>query len=319
MHNPESFILESGETLTPIVLSANGSTYRLQVDQVEWHPGNSMPSVAIEGCGVDGNGNFSTGFITLYPEDDNNLFVDIECIENTGSFDPNDKHATPRGFGTDNIILKNTDLEYKIRFQNTGTDTAFTVVIRDTISDLLNLASIRAGVASHPYEFDIYDGNVVKVTFNNIMLPDSNINEAASHGFFKFNIQQQLDLPLGTVLENSAGIYFDFNDPVITNTSWHTIGEFTTTTQSEEVFVQGATVKVYPNPALDKVTIDLDGVDFLNYHLRIFDATGQVVRTEQFGTSKLELYRKSLSTGMYFYEIIGDGNLVSTGKFVLLD
>lgn len=55
------------------------------------------------------------------------------------------------------------------------------------------------------------------------MLPDSNVNEAASHGFTSFRVKQVPNLPVGTLIENSAAIYFDFNAPVITNTSWHTI------------------------------------------------------------------------------------------------
>ncbi len=315
MYSPEPFQLNSGESLAPIALAANGSTYRLEVDQVNGHPGNSMPSISVEGCGLNVDGNFTTGFVTLFPQDDNDLFTDIDCQENIGSFDPNDKNASPRGYGEDHIILENTDLEYLIRFQNTGTDTAFTVVIRDTITELLQLSTIRPGVSSHPYEFEIYNGNVVKITFNNIMLPDSNINEAASHGFFKFQIKQQADLPLGTVLENSAAIYFDFNDPVITNTSWHTIGEFLTS--DETIFVEGAKIKVYPNPVLNQTTFELEGVDFQEYHLRIYNATGQQMREDRFKESTFQFDRKGLTTGLYFYEILGDQQLITSGKLIL--
>ena len=61
--------------------------------------------------------------------------------------------------------------------------------------------------------------------FNNIQLPDSNVNEPASHGFVKFKINQRANNPLGTVIENKAGIYFDFNEAVITNSTHHVLGE----------------------------------------------------------------------------------------------
>ncbi|MEM9824801.1 MAG: T9SS type A sorting domain-containing protein, partial [Bacteroidota bacterium] len=109
--------------------------------------------------------------------------------------------------------------------QNTGTDTAFNVVIRDAISEYLNPNSIRPGASSHPYTWGIAEDDVLFFNFENIMLPDSNINEPASHGFVKFKIKQELDNLPGTLIENSAGIYFDFNAPVITNTSVHQIEE----------------------------------------------------------------------------------------------
>ena len=71
------------------------------------------------------------------------------------------------------------------------------------------------------------------------MLPDSNINEVASNGFFKYTVRQLPDLPIGTTFENSASIYFDFNDPVKTNTTFHSIGIATTIDTTEVVLCEG--------------------------------------------------------------------------------
>ncbi|MFH0864797.1 MAG: two-component regulator propeller domain-containing protein, partial [Bacteroidota bacterium] len=54
----------------------------------------------------------------------------------TGSYDPNDK-SVDKGTKENGYTLLGEELTYTVRFQNTGTDTAFTVQIRDTIdSDL---------------------------------------------------------------------------------------------------------------------------------------------------------------------------------------
>ena len=50
-----------------------------------------------------------------------------QCNAVRTSFDPNDISAVAAGVGAQHFILKNSDLEYKIRFQNTGNDTAFVV------------------------------------------------------------------------------------------------------------------------------------------------------------------------------------------------
>ena len=58
-----------------------------------------------------------------------------------------------------------------------GTDTAFNVVIRDTLSTDLNIFTVQSDVASHHYEFRMYGPRILEWEFNNIMLPDSNTNE----------------------------------------------------------------------------------------------------------------------------------------------
>ena len=127
-------------------------------------------------------------------------------------------------------------MEYLIRFQNTGTDTAFLVVIRDTISPFLDPATVRPGASSHPYTWSLMNNGSLKFTFENIMLPDSNINEAASHGFIKFKIQQQPENLPGTTIHNQAGIYFDYNAPVITNQTTHKIQDRFTASNSVTLY-----------------------------------------------------------------------------------
>ena len=107
-----------------------------------------------------------------------------------------------------------------IRFQNTGTDTAYRVVVLDTLSTYLDIETIRLGMSSHNYRFFV-DGNedfqVLRFEFENINLPDSTTDEPASNGFIKFKINQKANNAIGTLIKNSAAIYFDFNSPIITN------------------------------------------------------------------------------------------------------
>ncbi|PIX33224.1 MAG: T9SS C-terminal target domain-containing protein, partial [Bacteroidetes bacterium CG_4_8_14_3_um_filter_31_14] len=69
---------------------------------------------------------------------------------------PNDKTGYPTGVTTEHYIMPNQQLQYVIRFQNTGTDTAFTVVVRDTLNMNLDIFSVVPGVASHSYNFQMY-------------------------------------------------------------------------------------------------------------------------------------------------------------------
>jgi len=131
-----------------------------------------------------------------------------------GSFDPNDKTSYP----SENILpLTANEIQYLIRFQNTGTDTAFKVVVLDTFDTRFDLLTLETITASHPFEMQFRTPHVVAWVFSDILLPDSSTNEAGSHGFVHFSIKTKGDITTNDTLRNTAAIYFDFNEPVITN------------------------------------------------------------------------------------------------------
>ena len=233
------YIQLGAESDTTFSFPTNGGTWILQADQHPLHPGNSHPNDHVEGCGdVEGEGDgddddddgddddddeWEPGLVDDLPCGDESPFVDVYCGQVVGSFDPNDKQGFPNGVGETHDVLPNEQLQYLIRFQNTGTAPAYTVVIRDTLDTDLDIFSVTPGVASHDYSFTMYGERVLQWTFNNIMLADSFSNEEASHGFITYTVNQVADLTDGSQITNSAAIYFDSNEPVITNTTLHTI------------------------------------------------------------------------------------------------
>ncbi|MCK6692401.1 MAG: T9SS type A sorting domain-containing protein, partial [Thermoanaerobaculia bacterium] len=217
-----SFQLLAGQDTVIVVTNAEGHTWRLEAAQHPDHPFSQTASATLIAAFTP----FFPNIFLQYPQDEASPFVAVDCHPIIGSWDPNDKQTFPRGLDTAlHLIRNNTELEYLIRFQNTGTDTAFSVIIRDTLSPFLDPASARPGASSHPYQFEVVAGKVLKFTFDPIMLPDSNVNEAASHGFVQFSLRQPSGPanPAGTVIENRAAIYFDYNPPVITNMVYHTV------------------------------------------------------------------------------------------------
>lgn len=134
-----------------------------------------------------------------------------------GAVDPNDKTEAHAGKIKYALVLAGEQLNYVIRFQNTGTASAINVVIRDTLSDKVNLESFEMLSASHAYTLSIKNGHL-EWTFRNIYLPDSNVNEPASHGYVAFRIKPKTTLLTGDIIPNTASIYFDYNLPVQTNT-----------------------------------------------------------------------------------------------------
>ncbi len=135
------------------------------------------------------------------------------------SYDPNDKSVTPAGEQNEHYTLMNEELFYTIRFQNTGNDTAFNIVIRDTLSANLNQNTFRPITSSHPMQVFRNSNGVVEFRFDNILLPDSTTNEPASHGFVQYAVKPQSGLSNATAINNTADIYFDANPPIVTNTT----------------------------------------------------------------------------------------------------
>ncbi|MGV3636867.1 MAG: DUF7619 domain-containing protein [Flavobacteriales bacterium] len=163
-----------------------------------------------------------------------------------GSYDPNDKRAVTSSRASDALYFIDGDewIDYTIRFQNTGTFPAEFVVITDTIDPELDLLSFVQGAASHPFSVSFKPGRVIEWRFDDIQLPDSASDEPGSHGLVKFRMKPRLPLVAGTLIENIANIYFDFNEPVITDPSV-LMAEFSTDVQR----TSATDPLVFPNPA----------------------------------------------------------------------
>ncbi|MFN0213484.1 MAG: T9SS type A sorting domain-containing protein, partial [Saprospiraceae bacterium] len=159
---------------------------------------------------------------------------------------------------------------------------------------------------------------VISFTFNNIMLPDSNVNEPRSHGFVQFSIAPYADVPLGSVIENDAAIFFDFNEPVITNTTWHTIQKspLSSAVQPEPKTVE-SDLEVWPNPFGERTNIRLKKKTSGTLLLKVFDSRGILVEQKSIVGSDIEYNSKHLPAGLYWAEVRNlKGELVSKGKLL---
>ncbi len=176
---------------------------------------------------------------------DNTTSIEMEVVS---SYDPNDKLVTPAVL-TPAEVASDTAVIYTIRFQNTGTAPAFRVLITDTLSTDLQWETFRFMHSSHPSEWFMRDG-VIHFLFNDIMLPDSTTDQAGSHGAVRFSIRPKTTLLLGDTVINTANIYFDFNEPVITAPCILTIDAVTSIAP-----LDAHSIMTYPSPASDQLTV----------------------------------------------------------------
>ncbi|MCK6649603.1 MAG: T9SS type A sorting domain-containing protein, partial [Bacteroidia bacterium] len=233
----------------------------------------------------------------------------------TGSFDPNDKTVSPAGIGaTGDIQLNETEFNYLIRFQNTGNGPAVNIVVDDTISGLLDLQSLEVLNASHTYEVELLPNNLLRFKFDNIMLPDSTNDELGSHGHIQFRINKLNAATAGEVIENTAYIYFDFNEPVITNTA---INTYVIPTGIEEI--SNGEIAVYPNPFSDVTTFVIHS-DKTNetYTFELYDVLGKkVMEQKNIAAKQFSINRNGLENGMYFYKIVTNNKMIGNGKLII--
>lgn len=268
-----TFSLAPGEERV-FAVPENGHHWWLRAGQENGHPFSPIrPSLTVEGC-RDGKVLFGAPH-GGEANSRGTVFEDIFCETVIGAFDPNDKSAVPAGLGDMHQILPGTELNYTIRFQNTGTDTAFTVVVRDTLDARFDLRTLELGASSHPFRLEA-NGRALAFVFENILLPDSNVNEAASHGFFSYRIRPLADAPLGVLLTNRASIYFDFNAPIVTNTVWHLLSEDLPQVSSVPTPTEIAPkLLVFPNPNDGRFWVKTPPVPG---SLAMFDAQGRLLQ-----------------------------------------
>lgn len=318
-----------GQEVLIVTLPANGQTIRLEADQRFGHPGRSRPRETVEACG---NGGVPVQFrMPLQVELDNQDYEVAEhCLEIIDSYDPNDKKALPSGITSNRYVHPDSRIGYTIRFQNTGSDTAYTVIVVDTLSQQLDLTTIQLGAYSHNYEFDIRRGNngepVLMFTFKEINLVDSLTDEPNSNGFFSYSIKALDGTVNNTVVHNEADIYFDYNLPIITNDSWVTISD--TVIQGTPIDVKERLITaveefedqrliLYPNPFSEIVTVVIPTTLVGSSTVRVIDMVGREVYSISTKTNgAIQIDGTLFGNGVYVVELSNSYQVIGRSKIV---
>ena len=227
-----------------------------------------------------------------------------------GSFDPNDILVNRDTLFTTEIPNP-PYLDYIIRFQNTGNDTAFNVKVLNPLdTNKLQLNTLEYVASSHPVNMNfIYHERNMEFKFDNILLPDSNVNEPLSHGFIHYRIKPKTSLVLNDSIQNTAAIYFDFNDPVITNTATTHVVLPTgiASYQSAE------NIQLFPNPAQSELNIQLTtAVE----KIQVIDVLGKILFEKKTNNQQnLKINISQFQNGVYFVKAYSTQGVV-VKKFV---
>ncbi len=242
------------------------------------------------------------------------------------SFDPNFKEVSPKGTGAAGIIsYTDSVLEYMVHFQNTGTYMAENIVVIDTLDDNLDWTSMRPVYESAPCKVTLTQNGakkIAKFTFNNINLPTRTSDEVRSNGMFTYTIHIKPGLPVGTQFKNRAAIYFDYNEPVITNSTLNTLG-----TAASGVYVnnvtpaQAGSFAVYPNPANKTFNAVIANETAGKGTINVTDITGAVIVSRtlalQKGSQTISFDAGHFAAGTYFVTF-NNGTTTQTQKLVII-
>jgi type IX secretion system substrate protein len=238
------------------------------------------------------------------------------AVFSTGSYDPN-AILVDRDTVLTTELSSPPYLNYIIYFQNTGNDTAFNVRVLNNIPQTLDVNSFEFVASSHPMNITYgAHARLMEFTFDNILLPDSNIDEPGSHGFIRYRIKPLSTLVAGDQVKNNAFIYFDFNEPVLTDTA---VTEIVLPTGVEEGAAGSSRQQliVYPNPAGEELIVNSYSLTREKAELKIYDLFGREVYTSTINNqqSTIKINVSGFSKGIYFVEFTS-GQQVLRGKFL---
>ena len=351
--SPHSELRPGFETIYSVTLWNRSLTKR--TDTVLLNLADNVQFLSAEGAVLELTGNSLSGIVELAPFEETRIQVrcslppDVDLLGDlaeskatfafnndarpndnrdsieqviVGSYDPNDKQVRPSGDIQQEFIENGEWLDYLIRFQNTGTAVAEQVVVKDQLDDLLDPLSIRIVGSSHDYEVQIDSLNELSFTFANIFLPDSTSDEVNSHGFIRFLILPKSNMQEGEFISNEARIFFDFNPPIITNTTVTYLREPEVETEpgpevvETDTIQEAATYQILPNPNNGRFNIDVKA----NSSIHIYDLSGKSIpftREEVNGQTLVDvLYEYA---GIYFVQIVGEDQIVHTRRIILVN
>ena len=224
--------------------------------------------------------------------------------------DPNEMSVSPSGCIASGSGA--SQLQYVINFMNVGNDTAFNIAVMDTLSPNVDPNSLRIMMASNTMNIAVFnDGihNIVKFDFPQINLLDSAVCPQCS-GAVIFNINTLPSLLDGTTIFNHAGVFFDYNPVVVTNTVENIIGCATTSANNVK---HANNLSIFPNPTTEELIIKMSPNAYASFS--ITNSIGQEILQQPLTLIQTSVNVSALTPGLYYITFRGD-NGTKVQKFV---
>ncbi len=302
---------------SPTTVVGNVATWNFSAISSITAPPHIHVTLAVPGTWLTiGDTVISKFHVTPYSGDIDTINNYCEIIDTVkSSYDPNDMTVIPNNCIPSSSESATTELHYSIGFENTGNDTAHNIFILDTLSNNLNPHTLRIVATSAVMfisQFVAGGYNIVKFEFPNINLLDSSHHNQC-YGMINFKISTKGGLADGTQFYNKAGIYFDENPVVLTNSVRNTVGCGTLGISKAQ---HDYSVFLSPNPAKNELILKLDNInEFTSF--TITNCVGAIIQTETISQNLMNVNIENLATGIYYLYLKGV-NGTKVEKFVKL-
>jgi len=242
-------------------------------------------------------------FLTISPKSD------IDSIDNrrwmvqriVGAYDPNQKTSWPEKI----VKVGTRELRYHIEFENTGNDFARRAEVIDSIDKKLPLHEMVFVSSSHSDKMRIIvKNNVIHWVFEGINLAGATPEKKGGTGYITFKAKIIDNWPTNYTINNKAYIFFDYQDPIVTNVAW--VSQKDTTVDIPILINTKEAFKVYPNPANQSLTVENKSESFIK--AEILNILGQKVKAFELSSKQsFTLPMEDLAIGIYFLTTNGFG------------
>jgi Leucine-rich repeat (LRR) protein len=183
-------------------------------------------------------------------------------------------------------------LHYIINFENLGSATANNIVLQmDVNEEQFEIDSLQMLNTSHS-TYTRITNNIVEFVFENITLA------SGGHGNILLKIRTKSNLLNGAIVNNRAGIFFDYNAPIDTgfeNTTFQAL--------SNSGFTKDNSISIYPNPTKNAINIKCDTTI---KSIELFDVQGRILVTKMISENSEVLDISDKANGIYFLKITSE-------------
>ena len=130
------------------------------------------------------------------------------------------------------------------------------------------------------------------------------LNPSGSIGYIQYRIKPKATWAAPYKIKNTAYIYFDYNAPIVTNSTYNSILVPTGFNNQSNTLAT-----LYPNPTNGTFTVELNAKE--KQSLQMFDISGQIVLSQAIENGKATIDASHLAAGIYNISIKGSGAFIN--------
>ncbi len=296
-------------------ISSHGQTIRLEVQQAAFHPREQWLSTYIEACLEDQGLPLSLGFVRHFPQYDplpSHIFERNMPLLKAAQ--PLKWEIQPTGRGPQHAIGADERLYFHLGYRPSSV--LYQLTFSDTLSSLLDPASMRWEARSHAFELSV-DG-IGSPALHFSLSHDS--VEAGEQAYVSFSMKLKTGVPEGSSMRQRAWVKADTAAWQPTDWLYHSLGGGPTDPAcgmriKPYVFVKpiqtalspqnaGWACSIQPNPFHSQLGFHFNQLPY-NLEIQFFDLSGKKIKTyKPKPVPLLNIDLAALSPGIYFVHVL---------------